>query len=75
MAEASFDPIPFNAVAARSFGAVAASLHTSGRKLKARGYNALIAAVAIAQGMPLYTASLDAFSHIEGLDLRPVQRN
>lgn len=74
LAEASFDPLPFDAAAARSFGAVAASLRSSGRKPMARGYDALIAAVAISQGMPVYTANPDDFAHIEGLDLRSVRR-
>lgn len=74
LVEASFDPLPFDAEAARSFGAVAASLRASGRKPPARGYDALIAAVAISQGMPLHTANPDDFAHIEGLDLRPVRR-
>ncbi|CCI54592.1 type II toxin-antitoxin system VapC family toxin [Nostocoides jenkinsii] len=66
LTEASFDPLPFDAGAARSFGAVAASLRASGRKPSARGYDALIAAVAISQGMPLHTANPDDFAHIEG---------
>lgn len=75
LAEASFDPLPFDAAAARSFGSVAASLRASGRKPAARGYDALIAAVAISQGLPLHTANPDDFSQIEGLDLRPVRRS
>ena len=45
VAEATFEPLPFDAAAARAFGAVAASLRASGRKPAARGYDALIAAV------------------------------
>jgi hypothetical protein len=45
-AEADFDSLPFDAAAARSFGAVAASLRRSGRTPKARAFDALIAAVA-----------------------------
>ncbi|MEL4357288.1 MULTISPECIES: type II toxin-antitoxin system VapC family toxin [unclassified Luteococcus] len=74
LAEASFDPLPFDAAAARAFGAVAASLRASGRKPAARGYDALIAAVAISQDIPLHTANPDDFAHIGGLDLRPVRR-
>lgn len=47
-AEADFDPLPFDAQAARSFGRVAASLRRrAGRKHKARAYDALIAATAL----------------------------
>src|SRR6266566_4485531 len=37
-AESDFDPIPFDAAAARAFGQVAASLRRSGRKSTARAY-------------------------------------
>jgi predicted nucleic acid-binding protein len=36
-AEADFDPLPFDAQAARAFGGVAASLRRAGRKVNARG--------------------------------------
>ena len=41
-AEADFDPLPFDADAARAFGQVAASLRRSGRKASARAYDAFI---------------------------------
>ena len=53
--EADFKPIPFDAVAVRAFGQVAADLRRSGRKTSARACDALIAATAIANGLPLYT--------------------
>lgn len=71
-AEADFEPLPFDAAAARAFGAVAASLRRAGRKPAARAYDALIAATAISNGLPLFTRNPDDFSGIEGLDLRPV---
>ncbi|WP_245581212.1 PIN domain-containing protein [Propionicicella superfundia] len=71
-AEADFDPLPFDAAAARAFGSVAASLRARGRKPAARACDALIAAVAVASSLPLYTADPDDFEGIEGLDLRPV---
>jgi hypothetical protein len=52
-AEAGFDPLPFDAAAARAFGRVASSLRRSGRKPPARALDALIAATAIASGLPL----------------------
>ena len=66
-AEADFDPLPFDADAARAFGQVAASLRRSGRKATARAYDAMIAAVALANGLPLYTCNPDDFSAIDGL--------
>ncbi len=52
-AEADFDPLPFDAAAARAFGQVAADLRAFGRKPSARSYDAMIAATAIASVMPL----------------------
>jgi tRNA(fMet)-specific endonuclease VapC len=68
-AEADFDPIPFDADAARAFGRVAASLRHSGRKVTARAYDGMIAAIAIANGLPLYTCNPGDFAGIEGLML------
>lgn len=66
-AEADFDPLPFDAAAARAFGQVAASLRRAGRKTTARAYDAMIAAIAIANGLPLYTSNPDDFTRIDGL--------
>jgi len=71
-AEADFDPLPFDAAAARVFGQVASSLRRSGRKPAARALDALIAATAIANGLPLYTCNPDDFAWITGLVVRPV---
>ena len=66
-AEADFDPLPFDAAAGRAFGAVAAGLRRAGRKAATRAYDAMIAAVAIANGLPLYTCNPDDFTAIAGL--------
>jgi tRNA(fMet)-specific endonuclease VapC len=71
-AEADFDPLPFDAPAARAFGRVAASLRRAGRKVNARAYDAMIAAIALANGLPVYTCNPDDFVGIEGLDVVPV---
>jgi len=65
--EADFDPIPFDASAARAFGRVAAQLRASGRKSSARAYDALIAATAVAHGLPVYTRNPDDFAGIDAL--------
>ncbi len=72
-AEADFDPIAFDSAAARAFGRVAADLRHHGRKPAARAFDALIAATAIAHGLPLYTANPEDFVGITGLDLRSVE--
>lgn len=68
-AESDFDPLPFDAAAARAFGQVAASLRKAGRKTTARSYDAMIAATALANGLPLYTCNPADFSGIAGLDV------
>ena len=72
LAEADFQPLPFDSAAARAFGGVAASLRGAGRKPAARSYDAMIAAVAIANGLPLYTCNPRDFAGIEGLVVVPV---
>jgi tRNA(fMet)-specific endonuclease VapC len=68
-AEADFEPLPFDAGAARAFGRVAASLRRSGRKATARTYDAMIVATAIANDLPLYTCNPADFSGIDGLNV------
>jgi hypothetical protein len=68
-AEADFDPLPFDASAARAFGRVAASLRRSGRKAQARAYDAMIAATAIAHELPVYTCNPADFKGIDGLEV------
>jgi tRNA(fMet)-specific endonuclease VapC len=68
-AEADFVPLPFDAGAARAFGGVAASLGRAGRKAAARAYDAMIAAIALANDLPIYTCNPDDFSAIEGLEV------
>ena len=72
-AEADFDPLPFDAAAARAFGQVAASLRSAGRKPAARSYDAMIAAVAVANELPLYTCNPDDFSAIDRLHVVAVR--
>ena len=68
-AEADFRPLPFDADAARAFGRVAASLRRTGRKSSARAYDAMIAATAFANDLPLYTCNPAAFAGIDGPDV------
>lgn len=66
-AETDFDPLPFDAAAARSFGQVAASLRRAGRKPATRAYDAMIASVCIANELPIHTCNPDDFAGIDGL--------
>lgn len=67
--EAAFDPLPVNAAVARVYGRVGAELRARGSKSKARSYDALIAAVAISNGLTLYTANAEDFAGITGLEV------
>jgi predicted nucleic acid-binding protein len=71
-AEADFDPIPFDAPAARAYAQVAAAYRRSGRKPAARSFDAMIAATAIANDLPLHTANPADVAGIEGRAVRAV---
>jgi predicted nucleic acid-binding protein len=67
-AEAVFDPLPFDADAARAYGRVFAAIAANGRKARgARAVDLLIAATACAAGLPLYTRNSENFRGLEGL--------
>lgn len=68
-AETDFDAMPFDAAAARAFGQVAASLRRRGPKTTARAYDAMIAATALANGLPVYTCDPSDFAGIDGLEV------
>lgn len=69
LAEADFDPLPFDAPAARSFGQVAASLLGAGRKPTARTYDAMIAAIAVTNGLAVHTCNPNDFNGIDDLQV------
>ena len=71
-AESDFDPLPFDVAAARAFGRVALALRKSGRSVKPRSYDVMIAATALANGLPLYTCNPKDFKGIDGLTVVPV---
>lgn len=71
-AESDFEAIPFGRDAASAFGRVAASLRAAGRKPAVRAYDALIAATALAENLPIYTCNPDDFDGIDGVEVRPV---
>ena len=61
-AEATFDPLPFDAACARAYGRVYAAIAGAGRKARgARALDLLIAATAVSNGLPLYTRNMDDF--------------
>lgn len=71
-AESDFDPLPFDVAAARAFGRAALALRRRGRTVKPRAYDVMIAATALANGLPLYTCKPKDFAGIDGLTVVPV---
>jgi predicted nucleic acid-binding protein len=66
--EAAFDPLPFDAEAARSYGRIYAAVAAAGRKARGpRAVDLLIAATAHASSLPLYTRNPDDFRGLEKL--------
>ena len=66
--EATFHPIAFGAEAARAYGRIWATVAAMGRKPRGgRAVDLLIAATAMANGLPLYTRNPDDFAGMEGL--------
>jgi predicted nucleic acid-binding protein len=74
-AESEFDPIPFDAEAARIYGRVAAAVIAAGRKPRGRVADLMIAATAIAEGLPLYTTNPADYGGLDTLvQISPVTR-
>lgn len=65
--EATFDPIPFDAEAARAYGRVYAATVAVGRQPRRRFADLQIAAVALANDMPLITRNADDFVGLDSL--------
>ena len=72
-AENEFDSIPFDAGAARAYGRVTAAVIDAGRRR--RTADLMIAATAIAAGLPLFTTNPGDFAGLAGvLAVVPVTR-
>lgn len=66
--EAAFDPLPFDADAARAYGRVFSAVSSAGRKPRgARAVDLLIAAAACAEQLPLYTRNPADFAALDNL--------
>jgi predicted nucleic acid-binding protein len=67
-AQALFDPLPFDGDAARAYGRVFAAVRAAGRKARGRRFaDLLIAATALAAGLPVYTRNPDDFAGLQKL--------
>ncbi len=73
-AESDFDAIPLDSAAARAYARVARAMRDRGRPVRPHAPDAFIAAVVLANGMPVHTANPGDFAGIPGLevvDIRP----
>ncbi|MGY0487256.1 PIN domain-containing protein [Streptomyces sp. WG-D5] len=74
-AENEFDPIPFDVEAARIYGRICAAVVSAGRTPRRRVADLMIAAVAAAEDLPLFTTNPDDFKGLDTLiTIVPVTR-
>ena len=65
--ENEFDPIPFDADAARIYGRICAAVVAAGRTPRRRVADLMIASIAVAEDLPLFTTNPDDFKGLEDL--------
>jgi predicted nucleic acid-binding protein len=65
--EATFNPLPFDTEAARQYGVIAAEVIAIGRKPRGRVADLMIASVAAANRLPLFTTNPDDFRGLEAV--------
>lgn len=63
--ESWVEPMPFDGDCARAYGRVYAAVLAGGRQPRRRAVDLLIAATALAAGMPLYTRNAHEFQGLE----------
>jgi predicted nucleic acid-binding protein len=66
-AEATFDPLPLDIEAARAYGRIYAAVQAQGRSPRRRFADLLIAAVALANDLPVITRNPTDFAGLEDL--------
>jgi predicted nucleic acid-binding protein len=66
-AENEFDPIPFDADAARIYGRVCAAVIGAGRTPRRRVADLMIASIAIAEELPLFTTNPNDYKGLDTL--------
>ena len=63
--ESWVEPVPFDGDCARAYGRIYAAVLAAGRQPRRRAADLLIAATALAAGLPLYTRNADDFEGLE----------
>ncbi|MEZ5122029.1 MAG: type II toxin-antitoxin system VapC family toxin [Solirubrobacterales bacterium] len=72
--EATFDPMPFDALSARAYGRIYAAAVASGRKARGRrAVDLLIGAVALGHDLPVYTCNPNDFARLGELEVVAVR--
>ena len=66
-ASSMWEPLPFDAAAARAYGRVFAATRAAGRTSRTRLADLLIAATAAARGLSLYTRNPSDFVGLDGI--------
>ena len=66
-AENEFDPIPFETESARAFGRISAAVQARGRTPRRRIADLMIASIAAAAELPLYTTNPADFEGLDGI--------
>ena len=67
MIEAHIQPISIDSAVARAFGTISHAVKAAGRQPRSRAMDLLIAATALAHGLPLYTRNGDDFEGLQHL--------
>jgi predicted nucleic acid-binding protein len=65
--EATFSPLPFDTEAARQYGVIAGEIIATGRKPRGRVADLMIASVATANRLPLFTTNPGDFRGLESV--------
>ncbi|MEI6251597.1 MAG: type II toxin-antitoxin system VapC family toxin [Mycobacteriaceae bacterium] len=65
--ESWVEPLPFDGDCARAYGRIYAAVLAAGRQPRRRAADLLIAATALAAGLPLYTRNADDFQGLGGI--------
>ena len=65
--EATFSPLPFDVEAARQYGIIAAEVIAMGRGPRGRVADLMIASIAAANKLPLFTTNPAAFRRLESV--------
>jgi predicted nucleic acid-binding protein len=66
-ATATWDPLPFDAEAARMYGRIFAAARAAGQKSRSRLADLLVASTAAANSLPVYTRNPSDFDALKGI--------